>query len=308
VQRLRIGDYLVYLVVRVLICGVQAMRIETASLWAKRLAWLFADVLRIRGKLVDENLRHAFPEMPEPQRRRLARRMWEHLFLLVLEVAHAPRKIHETNWRRYVRLNGVRDLVRTLLSERPVIIITAHFGNFELGGYLLGILGFPTYSVARTLDNPYLHRFVDRFRRMTGQHMIPKKGGYDQILDVLASGGIMAFLADQAAGPKDCWVEFFGRPASTYKAIALLSLQHDAPMAVCYARRLGRPLQFEMVTAAIADPRDARDGVESVRALTQWYTSQLEQGIRQSPDQYWWIHRRWKERPSRRRSGRGKAA
>jgi KDO2-lipid IV(A) lauroyltransferase len=306
VRRFRIGDYLVYMVVRLLICMVQAMRMETGQIWAKRLARLFADVLRARGKLVDENLRHAFPQMSASQRRRLTRKMWEHLFLLVLEVAHAPRKIRETNWRRHVRLNGVDDLVRVLLTERPVIIITGHFGNFEVGGFMLGILGFPTYSVARTLDNPYLHRFVERFRGMTGQHIIPKKGGYDQILDVLASGGVMAFLADQAAGPKDCWVDFFGRPASTYKAIALLSLQHDAPMAVCYARRLGRPMQFEMVTRAMADPRDAGDETGSIRDLTQWYTSQLEQAVRQSPEQYWWIHRRWKERPRRKR--RKKAA
>jgi KDO2-lipid IV(A) lauroyltransferase len=306
VRRLRIGDYLLYVVVRLLICMVQAMRIETGQIWARRLAWLFGDVLRARGKLVDENLRHAFPDMSASRRRRLTRQMWEHLFLLILEVAHAPRKIHETNWRRYVRLNGVDKLVRVLLTERPVIIITGHFGNFELGGFLLGVLGFPTYTVARTLDNPYLHRFVERFRGLTGQHIIPKKGGYDQILEVLDSGGVMAFLADQAAGPKDCWVDFFGRPASTYKAIALLSLQHDAPMAVCYARRLGRPMQFEMVTRAIADPREASDATSSIHELTQWYTRQLEQGIRQSPDQYWWIHRRWKERP--RRKPRKKAA
>lgn len=307
-QRRRIGDYLVYQVVRVLICVIQSMRIETGQVWARRLAWLFADVVRIRGKLVDENLRHAFPEMSDRKRRQLARRMWEHLFLLVLEVAHAPRMIHDTNWRQYVRLNGVDDLVRILLTDRPAIIITAHFGNFEVGGYMLGILGFPTYSVARPLDNPYLHQFVDRFRRMTGQHIIPKKGGYDQILEVLASSGTMAFLADQAAGAKDCWVDFFGRPASTYKAIALLSLQHDAPMAVCYARRLGRPLQFEMVTTAIADPRHTGDDVGTIHGLTQWYTSQLEEAIRRSPEQYWWIHRRWKERPRRRPGGRSKAA
>jgi len=298
------GDYLVYLVVRVFICMVQAMRVETAQTWAKSLAWIFAHLLRIRAKLVDDNLRHAFPDMSGIERRALAWRMWEHLFLLVFEVAHAPRTIYETNWRQYVRLEGTEDLVRILLSERPVIVVTAHFGNFEVGGYMLGILGFPTYSVARTLDNLYLNRFVNRFRRITGQHLIPRKGGYDQILEVLASGDTLAFLADQAGTRKDCWVEFFGRAASTYKAIALLSLQHDAPMAVCYARRLARPLQFEMVTTAIADPRDAADDVQSVHHLTQWYTSQLEQAIRQSPEQYWWLHRRWKKRKPRRRGGK----
>jgi KDO2-lipid IV(A) lauroyltransferase len=278
---------------------------ETGRSLARALAWVAADVLRVRRSVVDENLRHAFPELSDSQRRQLARRMWEHLFLLVLEVALAPRKIHETNWRRYVRLNGVADLIRILLSDRPTVIVTAHFGNFEIGGFMLGLLGFPTYTVARDLDNPYLDRYLNRFRGATGQHIISKNGGYDEILQVLASGGVMSFLADQAAGAKGCWVQFFGRPASAHKAIALLSLEHDAPTAVCCAQRLERPMQFEMKVTGIADPRATKVGVESVHELTQWYTSHMEAMIRHAPEQYWWLHRRWKDpRPAKRRADR----
>ena len=180
-----------------------------------------------------------FPNSRPTERLELARRMWEHLFLLVLEVAHVPRKVHETNWRKYITLRGVAPLMRQLLSDRPVIVVTGHFGNFELGGYALGILGFPTFTVARNLDNAYLDRYLASFRAATGQHLIPKNGGYDQIEHVLDGGGTMAFLADQYAGEKGCWVDFFGRPASAHKAISLLALEHDAPVAVCYARRLG---------------------------------------------------------------------
>jgi KDO2-lipid IV(A) lauroyltransferase len=228
--------------------------------------------------------------------------MWEHLFLLVLEVAHVPRKIHETNWRKHIKLRDVAPLMRQLISDRPVIVVTGHLGNFELGGYALGILGFPTFTVARNLDNPYLDRYLAGFRAATGQHLIPKNGGYDQIEHVLGNGGTMAFLADQYAGEKGCWVEFFGRPASAYKAIALLSLEHDAPVAVCYARRLDRPMQFEMVTQSMADPRHAGNDVGTVRDMTQWYTSQLEQAIRSVPEQYWWVHRRWKDTRKKRAS------
>ncbi len=302
-RRSRVVDYLVYLVVRVLICLVQAMTLQTGQRLARGLAWLFGEVLRVRGAVVDDNLRHAFPELSPGDRHRLARRMWEHLFLLVLEVAHAPRKIHETNWRQHIRLQGGERLVPLLLGDRPTVIVTAHVGNFEIGGFALGLFGYPTYTVARTLDNPYLDRFLNRFRGATGQYIIPKNGGYDQILAVMAAGGTMAFLADQYAGPKGCWVEFFGRPASAHKAIALLSLEHDAPVAVCCSRRLGRPLQFDLQLVAVADPRDAGEGVDSIGELTQWYTRRLEEVIRQVPDQYWWLHRRWKDpRPSRRRT------
>ncbi len=93
----------------------------------------------------------------------MARRMWEHLFLLVLEVAHVPRKIHETNWRKYIKLRDVAPLMRHLISDRPVLVVTGHFGNFELGGYALGILGFPTFTVARNLDNAYLDHYLAGF-------------------------------------------------------------------------------------------------------------------------------------------------
>jgi Kdo2-lipid IVA lauroyltransferase/acyltransferase len=288
-------DYLVYVVVRVLICVAQSATVETGATVARALAWFMGDVLRLRRSVVDDNLRHAFAELSDAERRRLARRMWEHLFLLVLEVAHSPRKIHDTNWRHHVRLNNVAPLVEALLGDRPTMLVTAHFGNFEVAGFTLGLLGFPTYSVARTLDNPYLDRFVNQFRGMTGQYIIPKKGGYDQILDVLGDGQALAFLADQYAGPKGCWVEFFGRPASAHKAIALLSLENDAPMIVCAGRRLDRPMQFEMRVTGIADPREAGDEVGSLRQLTQWYTSRLEELIRLSPEQYWWVHRRWRD-------------
>lgn len=294
-------DYLVYVVVRWLICFAQAIRIETGQSIARGAAWLMCDVLRIRRTVVDDNLRHAFPEFSESQRRHVARRMWEHLFLLVLEVAHAPRKIQETNWRQFVRIEGVDRLVRILLSDRPTVIVTAHFGNFEIGGFMLGLLGFPTFTVARDLDNPFLDRFLNRFRGATGQHIISKQGGYDEILDVLASKGTMAFLADQYAGPKGCWVEFFGRKASAHKAIALLSLEHDAPMSVCCSRRLERPMHFEMKVSGIADPRNSENGVGSIHELTQWYTARIEAMIREAPDQYWWLHRRWKDpRPPKR--------
>ena len=307
-RHLRLGDYLVYFVVRVLICIVQAMRIETGQALGGVLAWLFADVLRIRGKVVDENLRHAFPEQSEAERRRLARRMWEHLFLLVLEVAHAPRKIHETNWRRYVRLKGEARLIRLMIDDRPTIVLSGHFGNFEVGGYVLGVLGFPTFTVARKLDNPYLDRFVNRFRGATGQYVIPKKGGYDKILEVMAANGTMMFLADQYGGEKGCWVDFFGRPASAYKAIALLALDQNTPVVVAGARRLGRPLELELAATAFADPCESGQEVESIRDLTQWYTSQLEVIIRQAPEQYWWVHRRWKDGRAARRKRRQRAA
>ncbi|MDD3585744.1 MAG: lipid A biosynthesis acyltransferase, partial [Thermoguttaceae bacterium] len=104
-----------------------------------------------------------------------------------------------------------------------------------------------------------------------------------------------AFLADQSAGPKGCWIRFFGRRASAYKAMALLSIEYDAPIIVCCAtRRNNTPLMFNMQTLAMLDPRNRPDELSSIAQITQWFSSELEKNIRQYPDQYWWIHNRWK--------------
>ncbi len=160
--------------------------------------------------MIDDNLRHAFPEWTPRQRAALCRRMWEHLFLMVVEMAHAPRKIHDTNWRDYCRLAKPDLMMRTLFDERPTVCLSGHYGNFELSSYVLGLLGFHVYAIARPLDNVYLDRYVTRFREASGQHIIPKDGSAPLIDALMARGGSLGFLIDQHAGPKGCYVNFFG--------------------------------------------------------------------------------------------------
>lgn len=302
------SDYPVYLVVRLLICLVQALPLSACQRGCRLLARLFADVLRVRRCTVEENLSGAFPDWSAAERARLARQMWEHLFLMVCELAHAPRKIGETSWRRHICLCDQRPIVRSLLVDRPVVIVSGHYGNFELSNYVLGLLGFPAYAIARPLDNRFLDRFVNRFRGARGQRILPKNGSAAAIDAVLSSGGTLTLLADQHAGPKGQWVEFFGRPASTHKAIAVFSLASDAPLLVCYDRREGKILQHQIGLAGIADPRNASAGLTTVPALTEWYTRRLEEIVRQAPEQYWWLHRRWRERPARPSNPRREAA
>jgi KDO2-lipid IV(A) lauroyltransferase len=296
-----VGDYLVYLVVRVFIAVVQAMRLETCQHVAAALATLATDVLKLRREVIDENLAIAFGGLDPVARRRLVWRMWRHLFLMVAEIAHAPRKIHITNWRRYITIRD-RLAVKALLDDgRSKVFVAGHFGNFELCGFVLGQWGYPMFNVARPLDNPFLHDFVNRFRGMTGHSMLSKHGSSAEIDRVLERGGLVGVLGDQAAGAKGCWVDFFGRPASTHKAVAVFALSNNAPLLVGYARRLGRPLCYEIGVEAIADPRDMPPELTDVNNLTQWHASALERLIRRDPDQYWWVHRRWKGQPPAKR-------
>src|SRR5690348_10511539 len=127
--------------------------------------------------------------------------------------------------------------------------------------------------------------------------MIPKSGGYEQMLEVLGRGGVLSFLADQDAGQRGMYVEFFGRPASTHKAIALLAIEHKAPIVVGYARRIGPGFLYEVGCPAMIDPATLSGTADDARELTQRYTAALENVIRQSPEQYLWLHRRWKHQP-----------
>jgi Kdo2-lipid IVA lauroyltransferase/acyltransferase len=293
----RLTDWLVYLFVRLSVCLIQTLSLDSCQAMAKLLAWLACDVVRLRQRVVDDNLRHVFPDCSERARRDLARQMWEHLFLMVCEIAHAPRKVHETNWRRYFQFRGKREMVAYLLDERPAVFVSGHFGNFELSSFMMGRLGFPTYAIARRLDNPYLDRYVNEFRQANGQFILPKDGSAAQVDAVLRAGGVIALLGDQSAGPKGCWVDFLGRPASCHKAVALFTLVSGAPLVVAYGKRVGGPLHFELGTEGVADPQIASDDLAGVKPLTQWYNRALERIIRAAPEQYWWVHRRWKGAP-----------
>lgn len=301
-------DYLVYLIVRIVVCVAQTLPVETCAKLAGQLATLVSDVLKVRHDVIDDNLRHAFAEMSPEERRAMSWRMWEHLFLMGIEIVHAPRKIHATNWRDYVTLYRADEIIRAFFDDRPSVVICGHYGNFELSGYVLGILGFPTFTVARKLDNPYLDRWLNDFRGLTGQYILPKTGSAHQVEEVLERGGILALLGDQHAGPRGCWVDFFGRPASSHKAIALFTLGSEAPTIFCYARRTGKPLHIEMGTHGVLDLRNIPKEMHNVTAITQWYTRHLEHTIRQAPEQYWWVHHRWRDPRPKKNSDQSKAA
>lgn len=290
-----VRDRAVYLLIRSVVALIGIFPYESCAGVVAFLAFLFTDVIPVRRSVLDENLRTAFPDADACERRRLVRAMWRHLLLMGIEFFIGRRMLHETNWRRYVEIRDGRNQVRHFFSHRPVILVTGHFGNFEMGGHILGLLGYPTFSVARSLDNRYLNRYVVSMRESTGQYLLEKNGGYEDILDVLENRGIVAFLADQSAGPRGCWVDFFGKSASAYKAMALMSLQYSAPIVVCSCTRQNGPfMRFKLATSDYFDPLDPPPGIESVFEITQWFTSVLERGIRRRPEQYWWLHRRWK--------------
>lgn len=309
--RSHINDYLVYLVVRLCVCFIQALPPAAARQFAAGLAWLAYRVNRRHREVALDNLRQAFPgRFSEVELDAQVRAVYRHFCTLAVEIILIPRLLQPTNWRRYLRFVGGDRFVHCLLSGRPVLIVTGHWGNWELAGYVQGLLGFTTYAIARPLDNPYLDRFLLKFREKTGQKILSKHGDFEYMQALLDGGGVIATLADQDAGPKGLFVDFFGRPASTHKAVALMALQHRVVLAVVGTGKVAEPMRYEIVIQDVIYPEEYEGHADPVRAMTQRFTAALEQLIRIAPEQYFWLHRRWKHQPAAKKSKRaaGQAA
>src|SRR5437868_11040020 len=154
-------DLLVYLLVRLLVCVLQSLSYEAARAFAGALAWLAYRVDRRHRDVAFDNLRHAFPGRYTPrQLDDLVKKVYLHFCILVVELVHLPRRLHANNWRQHIELPEPSRLADPLLSGRPLLLVTGHFGNWEMGGYALGLCGFHIHAVARPLDNSYLDDFL----------------------------------------------------------------------------------------------------------------------------------------------------
>ncbi|MEZ6134399.1 MAG: lysophospholipid acyltransferase family protein [Pirellulaceae bacterium] len=299
----RFSDWLAYVALRCTVCLIQSVSLEACDRSCKIVAHVLAKWTRLRRKITDANLELVYGPLSSEHKLLLRYKMWHNLLLMVCEIAHAPRKIHRTNWRDHFYMPHKNQVFQTMMDDRATVLVTGHFGNFEVAGYTVGLIGEPPSTIARPLDNPFVDQYVSDFRSQTGQKILPKDGSAVAVQQLLDARGTLAILADQHAGSKGCWVDFFGYPTSCHKALALFVLSAKAPMIVNYTRRLGRPLRFEMGMTGMADPALADSDqppayLDSVQDLTAWYNSRLEEAIRMAPEQYWWLHRRWREVPA----------
>ena len=291
-------DRLQYIGLRLVSMMLHCWPIEVNIATARALGnFMYAVDKRHRDRALG-NLRRSFPDMPEHARRELARQSMQQLFVLFVEVLFTTRLVRIDTIAGIMELDQFDDALRLLMKrDRGLILLTGHYGNWEVLGYALATLGFETTSVARPLDNPYVNEYMLGVRERMGQRIITKKGATEEVTTILEQKGVVGFIADQNAGPKGVFVDFFGRKASTYKSIALLAMQYNVPVVIGYARRLGDQFRFRMATQDIIHPEDWNAQPEPMRYITQRYTTAIENIVRKDPGQYLWVHRRWKTRP-----------
>jgi Kdo2-lipid IVA lauroyltransferase/acyltransferase len=295
-KRSNVRDYLVYLAVRIVICVIQALPFEIACRIGRFLGWVAYQVDRRHRVVAQENLEKAFPgRYTVAEIDVIVRSVYCHFLTVLMEIIFLPRRLHINNWKQFLHINDGAAIVDALLCGRPLLLVTGHFGNWEMAGYSLAMFGVTSHAIARPIDNPYLDDLMRRFRESTGQKLLAKHGDFGKMQMILDQGGVLATLADQDAGQRGVFVEFFGRPASTHKAVALLAIEHKVLMAVAGAYRVGG--SYHMVVADLIHPEEYSGNPQAVKLLTQRFTTALETLVRKAPEQYFWVHRRWKHQP-----------
>lgn len=301
--RERVRQQAEYLGFRFVIGIVQMMSFQQSRWASRQLAGLLTYVVPhklSRFPVAAQNLRIAFGEqLTDEQCKNILCGMWEHLFRLVIEIAQSTRKLHLENCREVLVFRDRSQVLTAMAQGRPVIVLSGHFGNWEIAISTFGLFGYPMGVVARALDNPHVHDWFTRYREATGHRLVLKAGGSDEMMEFMQWGGSIGLLCDQDAGPKGVFVDFFGKPASTFKSIALLAMQYDAMLCMGYAIRVeddlvdGRWSRFEIGVEDCIDPRECESN-DVVREITEKYTQALERVVRTAPEQYFWVHRRWK--------------
>jgi KDO2-lipid IV(A) lauroyltransferase len=249
-----------------------------------------------RNAVVRENLRAAFGEaMSDGECERVLRACWRHFGRITFDALAFP-KLDAQALGSVLKVEGLENARAALDKGRGLLVFSAHFGHWEAGAYAMGLLGIPFAVIARPLDNPALDRKLIALRRGSGNEVIPKRRAVRETLRALSRGSGVAILIDQDAGADGVFVPYFSRLASTTPTLALLALRTEAPIVPVFARveddgTIAVCIEPEVRVEASGD-RDA-----DVVRVTAACTAIVERWVRLRPEQWLWMHRRFKTRP-----------
>jgi KDO2-lipid IV(A) lauroyltransferase len=275
---------------------VRRLRRSVVLAIGRGLGRVWAALDRRHVRIAADNLRRAFPEWDEARVQATALGVYAHFAAVLLEILWMEgRPIEEL--LALTDVEGLEHMRAALARGRGVVSPIAHLGNWELQGVATAPLIGSSAVIARPLDNPALDRRLVSFRTSTGNVVVYKKKALAQILKTLREGRVVAVMLDQNVQAKDgIFVRFFGRPACTTTVAAALAIKTGCPIvpAHCVRRADGR---YRMVYGPLVEWTGSGRRDEDIAALTQQLTSIIEGWVRESPEQWLWLHRRWKTQP-----------
>ncbi|MCC6741613.1 MAG: lysophospholipid acyltransferase family protein [Planctomycetia bacterium] len=212
---------------------------------------------------------------------------------LAIEVMQITSTYSRERFRRHVTVVGEENLRAARALGKGVVAVSAHLGNWEVGAAVLGHLGYPPTWLLRPIENPALQEAINAIRATAGIRVITKWGGLREAIHVLRRGEVLAMLVDQDARDQGVFVPFFGKEASTLKSPALLSLRTGAPI-VPFAALRQPDGSFVVEIAEGFVPEGSADQEADLARATAKFTRTIEEWIRKHPEQWLWVHRRWK--------------
>ena len=286
-----------YTAARLLLFAFAAMPRNMAYRAAGILAWLGFHLARRQRLSGLHNLRMAFPEMNASERERILRGCFRNLARLLVEFTHFP-QLNKGNISQYVVHDGLDNYLEGLRRGRGVIFMTAHFGAWEMSSFAHALYGYPLKFVVRPIDNRRVEQLISGYRMLSGNVPIQRKQAARDILKALRQNEAVGILFDQnTTRSEGVFAEFFGIPAATTPSIALFALRAGAaviPGFLIWDEQLKKHrLRLDPPVELI----DTGDLTQDVLENTKRFNRILEGYVREYPDQWLWIHRRWKTRP-----------
>ena len=290
-------EWLEYAVVWAMVKSLGALPRQTARHLAATVARAVYMLLPKLRKTAEFNLRLAFPGWDEAQRRATIRGMVQNLGWMAAEFARLPRYTKE-NIEQVVILEGHENFLEGQRRGKGVLYLTGHIGAWELSSFAHALYGFPLQYMARPLDNPRVDGLVNRYRCLSGNRPVFKNESARVLLKILRDAGTVGILADQNTMPEEgVFVDFFGTPACTTTGLARVALHTDAAVVPGYAFWDPQIAKYRLRFEPVVDLSRSGDTERDVFVNTQKFTKVIEEIIRKHPDQWVWLHARWKTRP-----------
>jgi len=257
---------------------------------------MFHHLIPRQRLIATHNLRRAFPEKSEEEILRIVQGVYRNIGIVAAEFFDIPRLTKE-NITALVEAEGVENCGKALAKGRGVLMFSAHFGNWELEAAAAALLVKPAVVIYRPLDSPLLDHLVLRVRSATGNIPLAKEHAMRPMLRTLKQNGILGILIDQnMAWYEGVFVDYFGRPACTTDGLALLALHTEAPVLPAYMVRLADG-RYRLVFGPEVEVIRTGDRDADVLANTQRFTKVIEEIVRRYPEQWLWVHQRWKTQP-----------
>ena len=290
-------ERLEYAAAWLLLKTIGAMPRPAARFVGARTAALLLWLLPGMRRAAMENLRLAFPEWNNKQRRGAIRGMVRQLGWMGAEFAQFPRYTKE-NIERIVLLDGFENFASAQARGKGVLFLTGHMSAWELAPFAQALFGHPLHFLARAIDNPRVDALVTRYRCLSGNVPIEKNQSARAVLKTLAAGGTVGILADQnTLLAEGVFVDFFGIPACTTAGLARFALHTDAAVVPGFLHWDSALRKYRLCFEPAVELTRTGDDATDIRENMQRFTRVIENYVRHYPDQWLWLHRRWKMRP-----------